>query len=369
MKIERATLSVVAMSLHTPFKASTHGADALRHILVKLEGDGITAWGECAAPTEPYYMGETTETCWHIMKDFLAPAVVGKEWSTPEEFARLYQRTKGNGFAKSGLEMAAWDFAARANGRSLAAELGGTRPEILSGVSLGIQRDLGKLVATIQKYVDQGYRRVKMKIAPGFDVEPVRAVRERFPDLPIMADANSAYTLADAAHLRQLDAFGLMMIEQPLEWDDMVNHAALQTMIETPICLDESVRTVADARRMVDTGAGKVINIKAPRVGGFGEAKRIAELAAANGIGVWCGGMHEFGIGRAGAVALCSLAAFDLPGDISGSDKYFDEDIVEPAILAEKGAIRVPTGRVGLGWEPVEARIAARTLCTEVITA
>lgn len=369
MKIERITLSVLAMSLHTPFKASTHGADALRHILVKLEGDGITAWGECAAPTEPYYMGETTETCLHIMKDFLAPAVIGKEWADPYAFARMYARTKGNGFAKSGLEMAAWDFAARANGRSLSAELGGIRPEILSGVSLGIQRDTDKLLATIQKYVDQGYRRVKMKIAPGYDIEPVRAVRECFPDLPVMADANSAYTLADADHLRQLDAFNLMMIEQPLEWDDMVNHAKLQTMMSTPICLDESIRTVADAQRMIDTKAGKVINIKAPRVGGFGEAKGIAELAAANGIGVWCGGMHEFGIGRAGAIALCSLAAFDLPGDISGSDKYFDEDIVEPVILADRGAIRVPTEVVGLGWEPVLERIASRTIHTETITA
>ena len=193
MKIERAILSLVGMSLHTPFQASSHGANALRHILVKLEGDGIVAWGECAAPTEPYYMGESTETCWHILRDFLVPAVIGKSWRDPIELARLYERTKGNGFAKSGLEMAAWDFAARVHGRSLSAELGGTRSEILSGVSLGIERDLGKLIDTIRLYRDQGYRRVKMKIAPGFDVTPVAAVREAFPDLPIMADANSAY--------------------------------------------------------------------------------------------------------------------------------------------------------------------------------
>lgn len=357
------------MDLHTPFQASSHGANALRHILVRIDGDGLTGWGECAAPTEPYYMGETTQTCWHILKDFLVPMVLGKAWDNPVGLAGLYERVKGNGFAKSGLEMAAWDLAARANSRSLAAELGGTRSEILSGVSLGIQRDLGKLIDTIRLYRDQGYRRVKMKIAPGFDIAPVAAVREAFPDLPIMADANSAYRLKDADHLRQLDIFGLMMIEQPLEWDDMDNHAALQKLIRTPICLDESIRTEADARRMARIGAGKVINIKAPRVGGFAEARAIAQVAVENGIGVWCGGMHEFGIGRAGAVALCSLDQFNLPGDISGSDKYFEQDIVEPVIAAENGAIRVPTDRVGLGWEPVETLIRERTLRTEIVTA
>lgn len=368
MKISRVDLILARLYLINPFTTSSSTKDHLDHILVRMVADDSEGWGECACPSDPYYCPETVETCWHILKDFLVPLVLGQEWTTIEQLVARYQLVKGNNFAKAGLEMAAWDVLARRAGRSLAALLGGTRSEIHSGVSLGIERDLGRLLGLIDQYVEQGYRRIKLKIGPGRDVDVVRAVRERYPTLPLQVDANSAYTLADADRLAALDDFGLLLIEQPLAHDDIIDHARLQARLKTPICLDESIHSSEDARKALDLDSGRVINIKVSRLGGLLEAKRTHDLCQARGVPVWCGGMHEFGVGRAANVAISSLPGFSLPGDVSGSDKYWREDIVEPPILAPNGAIPVPTGP-GLGVTPIVERIAGHRLRELTITA
>ena len=258
----------------------------------------------------PYYCPETTETCWHILKDFLAPLVLGRDWSNIDELVRLYRLVKGNKFAQAGLEMACWDALARSQGQPLRSLLGGTRAEILSGVSLGIEKQIEPLLDQIERYQEEGYRRIKLKIAPGWDVDVVRRVRERFPTIPLQVDANSAYTLDDLPALKALDDFDLLLIEQPLAHDDIIDHARLQAALKTPICLDESIHSADDARKALDLGACRVINIKVSRVGGLREAKRVHDLCFARGVPVWCGGMHEFGIGRAANVAIASLPGF-----------------------------------------------------------
>ena len=356
MKIEHVDLFVVQLPLLRPFETSSSRKSYLEHILVKAYADGLVGWGEVACPSGPFYNEETTETCWHMLKDFLVPAVLGQTWERVEELVALYRKVKRNRFAKAGLEMAGWDLLAQAQGLPLARLLGGTRGEILSGVSLGMEADVEQLLALVEQYVGEGYRRCKCKIAPGRDVEVLRRVRERFPAVPLMADANSAYTLADVPALRLLDDLGLLMIEQPLAEDDIVDHAALQRELRTPLCLDESILSAEDARKALDLGSCRIINIKVSRLGGLLEAIRVHDLCYARGIPVWCGGMHEYGIGRAANVALASLPGFTIPGDISGSDKYYGEDIVEPPIRAVNGAIAVPT-RAGLGHVPDEERI------------
>lgn len=356
MKIDRVDLLIVRMSLVRSFETSAARRGDLEHILVKAYSDGLVGWGESASPVDPYYCEETTETCWHLLKDFLVPSVLGKPFSNPEEFRALYGRVKRNNFAKAGLEIAAWDLLARASGQPLHVMLGGTRSKIESGVSLGIEKDMSKLLGLIDQYLGEGYRRIKLKIAPGMDIDYVRQVREHYPTVPLMADANSAYSLDDLPILKQLDQFNLMMIEQPLAHDDIIDHARVQRELRTPICLDESIHSAEDARKALDLGSGQIINIKVSRLGGLDEAKRVHDLCCQRGIPVWCGGMHEYGVGRAANVAISSLPGFTLPGDISGSDKYFAEDLVEPPILASQGAILVPD-RPGLGWEPDETRI------------
>lgn len=364
MKIEQVELIVVKLQLLRPFRTSSSVKTHVEHILVRVAGEGLEGWGESASPADPYYCPETTETCWHLLKDFLAPAILGREWRSIDELRNYYKSVKGNNFAKAGLEMAAWDMLARRDGRPLHALLGGTRLEILSGVSLGIEDDPARLLELIAKYLDEGYRRIKLKIGPGADVEVIRRVRHRYPNVPLMADANSAYTLNDIATLKQLDEFNLTMIEQPLAHDDIIDHAQLQRQIATPICLDESIHSAEDARKAIELGSCRVINIKVSRVGGLAEAKRVHDVCQANGIPVWCGGMHEFGVGRAANVAIASLPGFSIPGDISGSDKYYAEDLVDPVISAPNGAIAVPTGP-GLGFalnEPLVRRYAERSL-------
>lgn len=368
VKIERIDLSLVRLSLVRPFRTSSSVKDHLDHILVRVEADGLPGWGECASPSDPYYGPETVETCWHILKDFLAPLVLGHDWADIEGLVRLYRLVKGNNFAKAGLEMACWDLIARRKGQPLGTLLGGARGEILSGVSLGIETDPAALFDQIDRHVADGYRRVKLKIAPGHDVEVVRRVRARYPDLPLQVDANSAYTLDDLPTLKRLDAFGLLLIEQPLAHDDIIDHARLQAELTTPVCLDESIHSADDARKALELGACRVINIKVSRLGGLLEAKRVHDVCQARGVPVWCGGMHEFGIGRAANVAIASLPGFRLPGDVSGSDKYYLEDVVEPPVLAYRGAVPVPTSP-GLGHEPVVERIARHTLRTLTFTA
>lgn len=359
--IERAELLLLRMPLLRAFATSSSQKSYIEHILIRLTADGLVGWGECASPSDPFYCEETSETCWHLLKDFLLPAVLGHPWSSIDEVTARYRKVKRNNFAKAGLELACWDLLAQARGEALHQLLGGTRSEILSGVSLGIEQDIGALFALIDQFRAEGYRRIKLKIAPGQDRDVLAQVRARYPDLPLMADANSAYTLADLPLLQALDAFDLMMIEQPLAHDDIIDHAVLQGALRTPVCLDESIISAEDARKALDLGSCRIINIKPGRVGGLLEARRIHDLCHARGVPVWCGGMHEYGIGRAANLALASLPGFSLPGDISGSDKYYAQDLVEPPIRAVNGAIALPQGP-GLGYTPDEERIRRHTL-------
>jgi o-succinylbenzoate synthase len=368
MRIERIDLKVVRLPLVRTFRTSSSSKDHIEHILVRVVADGVEGWGECASPSDPYYCPETTGTCWHILKDFLGPLVIGRDWTTIDDLVELYRLVKGNNFAKAGLEMACWDALAMKEGRPLAALLGGTRAEIASGVSLGIEREVGALFDLIDQYLGEGYRRIKLKIAPGWDVDVVRRVRERYPDITLQVDANSAYTLDDIGTLKRLDDFGLLLIEQPLAHDDIIDHARLQAALRTPICLDESIHSAEDARKAIDLGACRVVNIKVSRVGGLREATRVHDVCQARGVPVWCGGMHEFGIGRAANVAVASLPNFTLPGDVSGSDKYYREDLVEPPIVATGGMVPVPQGP-GLGHRPIEERIARHTVDSLTLTA
>ena len=361
MRIERIELRLVRLPLLRPFRTSSSAKDRLEHILVTVSADGVSGWGECASPSDPYYCPETAGTCWHILEDFLAPSVLGRDWETIDDLTGCYARVKGNNFAKAGLEMACWDLLARRAGLPLAELLGGTRAEILSGVSLGIEADPVRLFDQIDRFLAEGYRRIKLKIAPGHDVEVVRRVRERYPDVPLQVDANSAYTLADLPTLEALDEFDLLLIEQPLAHDDVIDHAKLQAALRTPVCLDESIHSADDARKAIEVGACRVINIKVSRVGGLREAKRVHDVCVARGVPVWCGGMHEFGIGRAANVAVASLPGFTLAGDVSGSDKYYREDLVDPPVLAHHGSVPVPRSP-GLGHEPILERIERHTL-------
>jgi o-succinylbenzoate synthase len=357
---------LVRLPLIRPFTTSSHTKDHLDHILLRVrDTDGADGWGECASAADPYYCSETTESSWHMLRDFLVPSILSVAWDTPDDAARQWALVRGNNFAKAGLEMACWDLYTRAKGEPLCAALGGTRREILSGVSLGIEPTVQGILEQVARFLEQGYRRIKMKIGPGRDLAYLRAVRQRWPDILLMADANSAYSLDNPEHvqaLRALDDLNLMMIEQPLADDDIVDHARLQAQLATPICLDESIHTVHDARKALDLGSCHIINIKVSRLGGLSEAKRVHDLCLSREVPVWCGGMHEFGVGRAANVAISSLPGFTLPGDVSGSDRAYREDVVDPPIRAHQGAIDVPWDRPGLGFDANLERIAARSV-------
>jgi len=364
---------LVRLPLIRPFTTSSHTKDHLDHILIRArDSSGAEGWGECASAADPYYCSETTESSWHILRDFLIPEVLGVEWRHPDQAAETWQAVRGNNFAKAGLEMACWDLFTRATNVSLAEALGGTRKEIHSGVSLGIEPTVEGILEQVARFLDQGYRRIKMKIGPGRDLAYLRAVRERWPDVLLMADANSAYSLENPAHvqaLRALDDLNLMMIEQPLADDDIVDHARLQAELATPICLDESIHSVHDARKALDLKSCRIINIKVSRLGGLSEARRVHDLCLSREVPVWCGGMHEFGVGRAGNVAISSLPGFTLPGDVSGSDRAYREDIVDPPIRAHAGAISVPWDRPGLGFDANYERIVERCVRQLVLDA
>ena len=361
MRIDEVELWEVPKRLRQPFQASTHGALELRHVLVRAVAGGVCGWGEVTTPTDPFYLGETTESAWHVLREFLVPAVLGRHWSTIEELVGHYAAVRDNTFARAGLELAGWNLLAAARDRSLAALLGGTRPRVEAGVSIGMDPDREALLATIARHRDEGYRRVKVKVGPGSDVSVLGPIRERFPDLPLMADANGAYDPAAAGDVARLDRFGLTMIEQPLPWDALLGHARLQAAIATPVCLDESIRTAAQAADAIELGACRVVNVKIGRVGGLLEARRVHDVCAARGVPAWVGGMHDYGVSRAACVALASLPGFTLPGDVSGSRKYFDEDVVEPEIEARGGIIEVPTGpRTHAVREAMVRRLATR---------
>ena len=362
MRIERIELRHVKLVLVAPFVTSMGVETDEEHIIVRVDADGVTGWGESVVEGTPFYSYETTETAWHILRDFLIPAVLGKEISSVADAIALGARVRGHMMAKAGLESALWDAFAKAQGVSLSRLLGGTRERIDVGVSIGIQPSPADLVKKVTGYLEEGYRRIKIKIAPGSDLEYVRAVRREYPDILFQVDANSAYELSDVEIFRAMDGYGLLLIEQPLAHDDIYDHSKLQRELKTPICLDESIHSVADARAALELKSCRVINIKPGRVGGFTESRLIHDLCASQHIPVWHGGMLESGIGRAGNVALASLPNFTLPGDISASKRYYREDIVEPAFeVARDGTMAVPTGP-GIGVEVVPERLERVTV-------
>ena len=363
MRIERLRLFEVSLPLVHSFETSSHRKTHLDHILVAAtDSDGRTGWGEIASPADPYYGSETTATAWSIALRYLVPAVLGAEWDAPAQLEAQWRRVRGHEFAKAGFSAAAWDLHAREMGISLASALGGTRSEVVAGVSLGIEPGIDALLAQVQRQTDAGYGRVKLKIAPGWDLEPVRAVRAAPRDLDLHVDANGAYPDDDAAAqvFRALDDQRLTMIEQPFAPRDFVAHARLQQKLSTPICLDESVVDLADLRTMLALDAGRVLNIKVSRMGGLTIARQAHDLAADAGVPVWCGGMHEFGVGRAANVALSAMPNFVLPSDVSGSDKYFARDVIVPAVVANAGRVAVPTAP-GIGHEVDEDWVRRNT--------
>jgi O-succinylbenzoate synthase len=367
MRVETIRLRRLSLPLKAPFVTS-FGRQTVRDvILVEAEAGGLVGWGESPTLTAPLYNEETVETAWHLLKDFLAPAVLAGNLSHPAAVAERLRPFRRNYIAKAGLEGAIWDLWARTRDQSVAQVLGGTRDRVAAGVSLGIAPAVKDLLGEVAAYLDQGYRRIKVKIKPGWDRVPLAAIRDRFGAIPLMADANSAYAPSDLPQLRAIDDLELMMIEQPLAADDLVDHAWLQSELATPLCLDESICSREDARKAVELGSCRIINIKAARVGGLSEAVAIHDLCRERGVPVWCGGMLETGIGRAHNLALASLPGFTLPGDISGSHRYWDRDVVRPEIAVDgEGYITVPAGP-GLGHEPDRDEIARRTVREAVL--
>jgi O-succinylbenzoate synthase len=366
MKLRTVTLREIQLKLLAPFQTSFGTSDLRRILLVEVDGDGVTGWGESTAGENPFYSYETVETAWLILRDYLWPLLRGKEIAATDVWD-LLAPVRGHNMAKASLEIAIWDAEAKQKGIALTKLLCGVREEIPCGISIGIQPTVPALIAKVEEAVTTGYQRIKVKIKPGLDIEPVRALRERFPRMPLMVDANSAYRLADAPLLKQLDLFHLMMIEQPLGWDDIYSHAQLQRQLQTPICLDECIHDVEQARAAIEIGACGIINIKLGRVGGHTAAHRIHDLCGSKSIPVWCGGMLESGIGRAHNIAMSSLANFSLPGDVSASRRYWAEDIIEPEVeVSKQGTIRL-TSAPGIGYTPRIDRIESLTKRREVL--
>src|SRR5262245_6513884 len=352
MRLRQITLREIHMALVTPFETSFGSVRERRILLLEAGLDGISGWGEVVAGETPFYHPETVETAWHILRDFIWPMLQGQEIRSAGEVWGRLERIRGHNMAKAGLEAALWDAEARCRVVPLWKLLGGTREEIPCGVSIGIRPTLEELTGAVEGALRAGYQRIKIKIKPGWDVQPVARLREKFPHIRLMVDANSAYRLEDWPRLKQLEAYYLMMIEQPLGWDDFYAHAELQRKLETPICLDECIQSEEHARAAMELGACRIINLKLGRVGGYTPARRIHDLSAAHQIPVWCGGMLESGIGRAHNIALSTLPNFSLPGDVSASRRYWEEDIIEPAVeVTPQGTIRVPTGP-GIGYTP-----------------
>jgi len=353
IKIERVTLRQIRMPLVHFFETSFGRTYERQIVLVEVVADGVSGWGEVTAGENPFYNEEWTESAWLIVRDYVAPRVLRHELGGPEETAARTSHIRGHLMARGGLETAVWDLEARRNGVSLSKNIGGGgwRTEIGCGVSIGIQESVPQLIKKIETEVDAGYQRIKMKIKPGWDVDVIREVRAAFPNIRLMADANSAYTLADVDRLERLDEFNLMMIEQPLAHDEIIDHVQLQAKLKTPICLDECIRSAHQAEQAIRMKACRIINIKLGRVGGFAEAKRVHDVAQAHGIPVWCGGMLESGIGRAHNIALSTLPNFVLPGDVSASKRYWARDIITPEVeVSPQGTIAVPTA-AGFGYE------------------
>jgi O-succinylbenzoate synthase len=375
MSIERIELRLVQMPLIAPFETSFGVETVEEHIIVRVDGDGITGWGECVASEGPWYSYETNQTAWHVLRDFLVPLLFETEIRAAHEFPRAVARVRGHNMAKAGLEAALWDWFAKGQNKALAQMFNAQQtvqrdyalPErIAVGVSVGLQATTHALVERVRAYLAEGYTRIKIKIKPGHDVELVRAIRAEFPHIRLQVDANSAYRLTDADIFRAMDDYNLLLIEQPLSNDDIFQHIHLQRELKTAICLDESIHSADDAEAALELGACRIINIKPGRVGGYTEAIKIHDVAAAHNAQVWCGGMLESGIGRAGNIAIAALPNFKLPGDLSASRRYFHQDIVEPEFQVDAdGTMRVPTGP-GIGVEVSQKNLDAVTLSSQV---
>lgn len=367
MRIDSIAVHELKLDLKSFFETSFARVTYEHFLLLEVEVDGTVGWSECVASEAPAYSSETVVTALHAIEDFIAPIVFRNEYEHPDEMLPSLAAIRGHNMAKAAVEMGLWEAFARKRGEPLSASLGGVRKEIVSGVSIGIQDSVEALLDKVEEELASGYRRIKVKIKPGWDLDVVRRVRERFPDTPLMVDANSAYTLDDVGLFRNMDPFDLMMIEQPLHYEDMWDHAKLQRAIRTPVCLDESVHSVDDARRAIEMKACRIINIKAGRVGGHSSARAIQTLARERGIPVWCGGMLESGIGRAHNVHLATLENFSLPGDVADSKRYFTEELIEPPVsVRPDGTIPVPTGP-GIGYEVRRERIEKNRLSHRVL--
>jgi len=349
MKIESITLHHISMPLVSPFETS-FGRETVRQcVIITLQAEGLTGYGECVATRDPGYNYETTGTAWHIIKDFIAPSILGKDIKDAHDFQTRVESIRGHHLAKAGMEMALWDLFGKRDGKSLKEMFGGTLEKVEVGVSIGIQESASALVRSVESYLQNGYRRVKIKIKPGREVDETVAVRNAYPNLRLQVDANSAYTLESAKVLKAIDDLDLLLIEQPLFEDDIWDHRLLQAEFKTPICLDESVVSPRHARYALEMGACKIINVKPARVGGLSQGIAIHDMCRAQGVPVWCGGMLETGIGRASNLALASLPGSVLPGDISASDRYYHRDITnERFVLNDDSTITVPNGP-GLG--------------------
>ncbi len=351
ISIEAVQIREIRIPLVHFFETSFGRTTERRIILVTVESKDGVGYGECTAAEDPFYSSETTETAWHVISDFLVPVFWERPLERAGDVADLFKHVRGHRMARAALETAIWDLEARSEGIPLHKKIGGVYTEIRCGVSIGIQDGLEQLLEKVRLEVSAGYRRIKIKIKPGWEVEPLRLIRQEFPDILLMVDANSAFSLGDLPLFRKLDQFRLMMIEQPLGHDDIVDHAVLQRQIDTPVCLDESIHHAEDARKAVEMGSCRIINVKLGRVGGFSEAIKINEYCSRNGIPVWCGGMLESGIGRAHNIAMSTLSGFTLPGDVSASKRYYAEDtIIPPISVSADGTIAVPRGP-GLGYD------------------
>jgi o-succinylbenzoate synthase len=362
MKIESIALREIRMKLKSPFETSFGTVQDRRILLVEVVVDGTSGWGEVTAGETPAYNAETTDTAWHVISDFIAPSLIGQSVSETSELPRLMAHIRGHEMAKSGVENAMWDAEAQLKNVPLHRLLGGTIEEIACGVSLGIRENPESLVRRVEEELRSGYQRIKLKIKPGKDHEFVAAVRKEFPNIRLSVDANSAYSLDDAPHLKRLDDFALLMMEQPLNWDDIHAHSKLQAQIQTAICLDECIHNTRHALTAIELKSCRIINIKLGRVSGHTEARLIEQACRAHGVPVWCGGMLESGIGRAHNIAMSTLPGFSLPGDVSASQRYWSEDIIEPPVeVTENGTIRVPA-TPGLGYGVKRDRIEKITV-------
>jgi len=350
MTIETIVLREIRMRLKAPFETSFGVTQDRRILLVEVIMDGLSGWGEVTTIESPSYNSETTDTAWHIISDFIAPQLIGKSLSKASDAAALLSAIRGHQMAKAGVENALWDAESQLKQIPLSKLLGGTLNEIACGVSLGIRESPQALVTKVEEELRSGYQRIKLKIKPGKDLDFVAAVRREFPDIRLSVDANSAYELKDTNHLKELDQFNLLMMEQPLQWDDIYSHAKLQSQIRTAICLDECINNAAHAEAAIEMGACRVINIKLGRVGGYSKARQVHDVCQQHSVPVWCGGMLESGVGRAHNIAMSTLPNFTLPGDVSASQRYWKEDIIEPEVeVSSRGTILLPTSP-GLGY-------------------